>query len=123
MNYFINTLKNHYADFAGRASRSEYWFFALFQFITMVVLLILATLAGDSAVGKLFMVLYALAALAFFLPALSLAVRRLHDTDRSGWWFFIGFVPFVGTLILLVFMLLPSFPGQNRFGDVPKPLN
>lgn len=109
--YFINVLKNHYVDFNGRASRKQYWMFVLFYFILSLVVGIIGSILGDT-VNKILTVLLTLA---LFLPSLSIGVRRLHDTDRSGWWYLIAFVPFIGGLVLLVFMLLPGTEGANRF--------
>ncbi len=114
--YFIDVIKKHYVDFAGRATREQYWMYVLFNFIGAFVLAFLGGM--DNVIGTLFSVLYAVYALALLLPSLSIAVRRLHDTDKSGWWLLIGLVPFVGGIVLLVFMVLPSTPAANRFGDV-----
>jgi uncharacterized membrane protein YhaH (DUF805 family) len=59
-------------------------------------------------------------ALAMIIPSIAVAVRRLHDTDRTGWWCLIGFVPFIGAIVLLIFFVLDSTPGTNRFGPNPK---
>jgi uncharacterized membrane protein YhaH (DUF805 family) len=97
--------------YQGRASRSAYWWFALFSIIVFVVAAILM------AVLKSFgLVIDVIAYIGLFLTGLSLIVRRLHDTDRSGLWYFIAFVPFFGGIVLLVFTLLDGTPGPNRFG-------
>ena len=111
MKWFISVLQN-YAVFSGRARRSEYWFFILFAAIFAIpIALIDAFLTGG--------VLYMVYALGLWIPSLAVAVRRLHDTDRSGWWLLIALVPLVG-LVLLVFLCLDSTPGDNRFGANPK---
>ena len=97
----------------GRAGRPEFWWFALANFIVVVVLVILAQ------VSSLFYVLYVIYGLGVLLPEIGVAIRRLQDTDKSGWWILLAFVPFVGGLILLVFFCLEGTPGPNRYGEAP----
>lgn len=116
-----------YATFTGRASRSEYWWWVLVMAIVGAVFSVLALATsgptvnefgepvGPSGLGLVFFVIYGLWSLATFVPYLALVVRRLHDGNRSGFWIFIAFVPFVGGIILLVFMLLDSKPEGARF--------
>jgi uncharacterized membrane protein YhaH (DUF805 family) len=113
MNWYLEVLKN-YVGFSGRARRTEYWMFELFNIIAVVVLLILAL-----AVHAL-LFLYVLYGLAVLLPGLAVTFRRLHDTGRSAWWILIGLVPFVGPIVLLVFTCLPGTPGPNQYGPDPK---
>jgi uncharacterized membrane protein YhaH (DUF805 family) len=107
----ITTCFSKYVDFQGRAVRPEYWWWVLFIVIIVVVLQILAGI-----VGTLFSVLVGLFYLATLLPGLAVSVRRLHDTDRSGWWLLLAFIPIVGGLVLLYFMVQPGTQGPNRFG-------
>ena len=102
--------------YTGRASRSAYWWFALGELIAWIGVVILAVIFTAVHVAAIGILLYVLAGIAFFLIGLSLVVRRLHDQDKSGFWFFIAFVPFIGGIWLLVLMLLEGTPGQNRFG-------
>ena len=107
-----------YAQFTGRAGRSEFWWFQLFIMIISIPLYLLSFYAGYSGSQRLALVVTGLGVvmwLAFVLPSIAATIRRLHDTDRSGWWLLLGFVPFV-SLVLLVFPLLPGTPGGNRFG-------
>ncbi|GAA2248690.1 DUF805 domain-containing protein [Herbiconiux moechotypicola] len=116
-----------YGTFSGRASRSEYWWWYLISVIVNTVFNILAftlggygmqldgTYATPSAGAVVIFVLWGLWALAVIVPSLALLARRLHDTDRSAGWIFIGFVPFVGGIILLVFTLLAPVPAGARF--------
>ncbi|WP_425508381.1 DUF805 domain-containing protein [Stenotrophomonas sepilia] len=107
-----------YAQFTGRAGRSEFWWFQLFIMIISIPLYLLSFYAGYSGSQGLALVVTGLGVvmwLAFVLPSIAATIRRLHDTDRSGWWLLLGFVPFV-SLVLLVFLLLPGTPGGNRFG-------
>jgi len=95
--------------FNGRASRSAYWWFALFLFIIAIVLDIVGAAAGTKAIQYL-------VDLVIFVLSLALQVRRLHDTNRSGFWWFIAIIPIVGSIVLLVFNCLPGTPGPNKFG-------
>ena len=120
MKWFIEALTRKYATFAGRARRKEYWYFILFYCIALFVLVVIDLVAGtfsEEAEIGLFSGLFVLATI---VPSIAVTVRRLHDTDRSGWWILISFVPLVGALVLLVFMVLDSQPGANRFGENPK---
>jgi len=95
----IKTCFAKYADFNGRATRSEYWWFFLFVVLAGAIL----SMFGRPLAGVFY--------LATLLPWLAVAVRRLHDTDRSGWWLLVGFVPLVGTIVLLVFFTQKSTGG------------
>lgn len=110
----VSTCLHKYVVFTGRARRSEYWFFWLFCFVVSVAARLI-----DGAIGNNSFVIGLVAALGLFLPQLAAAIRRLHDTDRSGWFFLLAFIPLVGGIILLVFLCQDS-KGQNRFGDSPK---
>lgn len=105
----------NYVNFQDRSSRSAFWFWALFSFIVSTVFSVLSN--GDS--GSFFGILGSLAGLAMLLPGLSVAVRRLHDIDRSGWFILLGLIPLVGWIILLVYYVQPSSVGANRFGSAP----
>jgi uncharacterized membrane protein YhaH (DUF805 family) len=98
--------------FNGRASRSAYWWYALALLIVDVVLQIISGVAGSSALA----VLVSLILIVVGLSGLSVGIRRLHDTDKSGWWILIGLIPIIGTIILIVFLCTPGTPGPNRFG-------
>jgi uncharacterized membrane protein YhaH (DUF805 family) len=109
-----SALTENYANFNGRARRSAYWYFALFAFIVDVVAFII-----DQALGT-YPLVYGLAVLALLLPGLGLGVRRLHDTNRSGWLILLGIIPIVGAIILLVFFVGEGTPGDNQYGPDPK---
>ena len=100
-----------YAQFSGRSRRKEYWLFVLLCVIVGVVVM---------ALGEYGTIVSLLWNLAIFIPQLALAVRRLHDTGRSGWNLLWGLLPFIGGIILLVFMLQDSKPGPNQYGSNPK---
>ena len=120
MNWFLMALKN-YVGFSGRSRRSEYWYFTVFYLVIAIVLSVLdGILFGGSAVGKGTPVLSGLFMLAMLLPSIAVGIRRLHDTDRSGWWLLMGLVPLVGVIVLIVFFVQDSKPGDNRFGPNPK---
>lgn len=116
MHYYIDAMRN-YAVFAGRASRSQYWFFSLTLFIMLVVAMVIDQTVGDTTRDEPAGLLTAIVYLAHLLPAISVTVRRFHDTDRSGWWILAGLVPLIGQIALLVFMCSPSTPGANRYGN------
>jgi uncharacterized membrane protein YhaH (DUF805 family) len=103
-------------EYNGRASRSAYWWFALAELIGWVGVLILAAIFAAVHVPALSILLYLAAAVAAFLLSLSLTIRRLHDQDKSGFWYFIAFVPFIGGIWLLVLTVMEGTPGPNRFG-------
>lgn len=105
-------LTQKYFDLAGRARRSEYWWFELFSLIIQVVLALIDWRIGSQVIGDL-------ASLALLAPSVAVAVRRLHDTGRSGWWLLLVFLPIIGWIPLLVFQVQDS-QGPNRFGPSPK---
>ena len=119
MNSYVQVLKK-YADFSGRARRKEYWLFVLFNIIISCVLTVIDFMVGtyNQAVG--IGVLTGIYALAVVIPGIAVSVRRLHDTDRTGWWLLIVLVPIVGPIVLIVFMCIDGTPGTNRFGPSPK---
>lgn len=117
--YFLNVIKKHYADFAGRATRSEYWYFVLFQFLIGIAVSIVVSILG-SIIGEVAGLLSLVYSLALLIPGLAVGIRRLHDTGKSGWWLLIGLVPFVGFIILIVFMVQDSEADRNQYGPNPK---
>lgn len=132
MNWYIEVLKK-YVVFSGRASRSEYWYFVLFSTIISIILTIIdvamgsgsaeSTMGGadaEMAANVSMGLLGGIYSLAVFLPSLAVAVRRLHDTDHSGWWMFIALIPLIGVIVLLIFMVKDSTPSENEYGSNPK---
>jgi uncharacterized membrane protein YhaH (DUF805 family) len=118
----VNSVLRQYAIFRGRARRAEYWWFFLFTVLVSIVAGIIDAGLGtttQSGVG----LIGSVASLALLLPSLAVTVRRLHDTDRSGWWVLAFLIPIVGWVLWLVFMLSDSNPHQNRFGPSPKQFN
>ena len=119
MGWFIEALKK-YAVFGGRSRRGEYWFFTLFSLIITVVLSIIDRVTGtfDSSAGM--GLLSGIFSLAILIPSIAVSVRRLHDIDRTGWWFLLWLVPVIGVIVLLIFAVQDGTPGGNRFGPNPK---
>jgi uncharacterized membrane protein YhaH (DUF805 family) len=134
MEWMLLPLKR-YAQFSGRSRRKEYWMYALFLLIVAIVLGIIesilglgghAVLASETSssgafYGALFNrgILSNLFSLATFIPSLAVGVRRLHDTNRSGWWYLLIFVPLIGAIVLLVWFCTAGTSGPNNYGDDP----
>jgi uncharacterized membrane protein YhaH (DUF805 family) len=110
-----------YAVFRGRARRSEFWWFVAFQFLVVIAAAIVFGIVGSifGAASNFAQLGYSLVALSLFVPALAVAVRRLHDSGKSGWWYLIAFVP-LGGIVLLIFLCQDSQPSQNEWGPNPK---
>jgi uncharacterized membrane protein YhaH (DUF805 family) len=116
---------SNYRNFKGRARRSEYWLIQLFLVATNLAAAVidLALMDGDvdrfiaNGGGGIVGLIWILATI---VPALAVLIRRLHDTNRSGWWALIGFVPIVGTIAILIFTVTDSTQGENRYGASPK---
>lgn len=129
MKYLIAVFTEKYFDFNGRASRSEFWYAHLFYFIILIpgifiitfpVGFILGVLGASATVQGLTGLFIGIAVGLFAaIPFMALMVRRLHDVGKSGWWYFISLVPFVGIFILLYFLACKSEENENRFGPVP----
>lgn len=113
MNWYLGCWKK-YAEFSGRARRQEFWMFVLFNCLASVALGVVDGILGtNGGLGGLY-------SLAVLIPSLAVSVRRLHDTDRSGWWILVNIIPLIGCIIYLVFLCSDSKPGENRFGANPK---
>ncbi|ADB33652.1 protein of unknown function DUF805 [Kribbella flavida DSM 17836] len=118
MQWYVDVLKK-YAVFSGRARRKEYWMFTLVSVAVSVVLYALDRVIGTDY-GNNSGLLSGIYSVAVLIPALAVTWRRLHDTDRRGWWILIGLLPVIGTIALIVILALDSTPGDNRFGPNPK---
>lgn len=117
MNYYSICL-SRFADFSGRARRREYWTFVLVNCLIAMLLLILGLAFGeDSPASNIMVTIFYLIML---VPNLSVSVRRLHDIGKSGWYMFLSLIPLIGGLILLVWALMDSEPGENQYGKNPK---
>jgi uncharacterized membrane protein YhaH (DUF805 family) len=111
----VRTCFSKYANFTGRARRSEYWYFVLFQVIVTIVANGVDYMMGTGFIGGL-------VDLALILPSLAVAVRRLHDIDKAGWWVLIGIIPLVGWVFLIIWTCTKGTLGPNRFGADPLPM-
>ncbi len=115
----INTYKQalqKYGVFDGRANRPEYWWFVPFSNLISIVLISAAFVVSFA----IFIVLLVVYTLAVLLPSFGVTVRRLHDTGRSAWWLLVGFIPFIGGIVMVVLLALGSEAGENRYGPQPE---
>ncbi len=119
MNWYLEVLKK-YAVFEGRAGRQEYWFFILFNILISMALGYVDWLTGNINPETGLGILSGIYALGVMIPGMAVSVRRLHDTGRSGWWLLITFVPVIGAIVFLYFMVLDSNPEINEYGPSPK---
>ena len=119
MNWFLSALKK-YAVFSGRAQRAEYWYFILFYILIFIGLSFIDGMTGSFSAEAGIGLLGGLYSLALLIPSLAVGVRRLHDTGRTGWWLLIGLIPLIGAIVLLVFFVQDSAPGENAYGANPK---
>lgn len=123
--YYKKVVFENYANFKGRARRSEYWYFALangiISFLLIILGLIVGTILGDVVTGVIIgyglVMLYSLATL---LPGLGVVVRRLHDVGKSGWFYFVALIPLVGPIWILILFCTEGNYGPNQYGNDPK---
>lgn len=106
-------LTTNYCNFNGRSSRSEFWWYALFTFI-------LGAIIGFVFSGTIYTIVSGIINLGLLLPGLGLAVRRMHDIDKSGWWVLINLIPLVGSIIFIIWAVKDSQPIPNQYGPVPN---
>ncbi len=128
--YWMTLSLRRYADFSGRSRRLEYWMFTLGYVLAAIVIAGVAGMFGafsyDSDLSPadglpaLLLLLLGLLGLALIVPSIAVQVRRFHDQNRTGWLVLLSFIPYIGGLIVLVFMCLPGTPGPNRYGPDPK---
>lgn len=117
MNEFKAVIKN-YAGFSGRAVRREYWMFYL-VYLVIYAALAIASAVLPNALGSVFGILVLVFAIGLLVPSIAVGVRRLHDTDHSGWWLLIALVPLIGIFWLLYLLIIEGTPESNRFGPSP----
>jgi len=119
----VRSCLRKYGDFNGRAPRSEYWHWSLFIALLMLAgflaLALLDAILGDRVGTALIAVVAIIAGLGVLVPSIAVTVRRLHDTNSSGWWYLLSFIPYIGGLILFVWFCIKGTPGENRFGPDP----
>ncbi len=118
MDWYLKVLKNYFG-FSGRARRKEYWMFGLISAVISIALAIVDAVVSSGGESGI-CVLGLLYSIAVLIPSLGVSVRRLHDTNRSGWWLLIGLVPLLGAIALLVFVLTEGTRGDNTYGPDPK---
>ncbi|MFG1173797.1 DUF805 domain-containing protein [Erwiniaceae bacterium CAU 1747] len=119
MSWYISALKK-YAQFTGRSRRKEFWMFTLCNLIILAVLGILLVSSQPGIFHILVAIIMMIYTLAVLIPSIAVCVRRLHDTNRSGWFYLMNFIPLV-SIILLVFLCMPGTKGINNYGSDPKP--
>lgn len=125
----VKSAFSKYATFSGRAPRSEYWFFGLFNVLVSIGLLVVFGILGAIFMGDggflvgvaIAQVIYYIYCLAVFIPSIAVTVRRLHDINKSGWWWWIQLIPLAGVIVLLVFACTKGTDGENAYG--PDPLS
>lgn len=115
----IKTCFSKYVTFTGRARRSEFWYFYLFYFIVYVVAAVIDAIMTSSSDDPT-LVFKSIVCLAFFLPSLAVFMRRMHDIGKSGWWWLLGIIPIIGTIILIVWTCKDSSADENQYGPSPK---
>ncbi len=111
--WYLKCIKEKYADFDGRARRTEYWMFTLVNFIVYIAVVIVFSIIHLQKLAGLY-------GLATLVPTLAVGARRLHDTGKSAWLLLLGLIPFIGALVLLVFFVIEGDSGPNPFGPDPK---
>lgn len=118
--YFLNPMKK-YATFSGRASRKEFWMFTAAIIAIYIVSAIIGAILGAISIYLeiIISVLQGIFSLAIMIPTIAIGIRRLHDINKSGWMYLLNIIPFVGGIIVLIFMCLPGTVGPNRFGNDP----
>ncbi|MCG7561594.1 MULTISPECIES: DUF805 domain-containing protein [Pseudoalteromonas] len=116
---YLSVFKNYF-EFKGRARRKEYWVFILCSILVSVVLGLVDVTLGLYSEEAGLGLLSGLYALAIIIPSIALSVRRLHDTGRSGWWVLLSLIPLIGPIVLIVFYVMDSKPGENEYGPNPK---
>ena len=123
MNWFFFAIKNRYADFDGRASRQEFWMFNLFYLLFVIAISLLIIPFGNSETGlNIIFGIIVVYSLGLAIPIWAVTVRRLHDIGLSGWWSLLSFIPYLGTVVLLIMCCMDSKPGSNKYGNNPKGL-
>lgn len=119
MKYYLLALRR-YAEFRSRSNRSEYWYFALFNLLFAAVAITLDQLLGITYPNVWYGYIYTAYALTILIPQLAVSIRRLHDTNRSGWFMLLALIPFVGAIWLLVLFATKGTQGENQYGPDPN---
>ncbi len=119
MHWYVEVLRK-YTVFSGRARRKEYWIFVLVSGLVLLLLGLVDRMMGWMYADSGYGILNTAYSIAVFIPSIAVSIRRLHDSDHSGWWMLFVFVPLVGLIVLLVLLLRNGTKGDNRFGPDPK---
>ena len=119
MEWYLRVVKK-YAVFSGRSRRKEYWMFCLINTLISVALMVVDDTMGTALPGGSLGLTGSIYSLAVLVPMIAVTVRRLHDTNRSGGWILLLFIPVLGTLALFVFMVMDGNAGDNAYGPDPK---
>lgn len=120
MKWYLKVVCDNYANFTGRARREEYWMYTLFNSIFLIGIVAVSGVFVSITDTPAFMGLYLIYLLGIILPSLAVIVRRLHDVGKSGWFYFITLVPFVGPIWLFVLFVTEGDKGPNQYGPDPK---
>ena len=129
MEWYLKVMRDNYTNFNGRARRKEYWMYTLILTVLLIALMTIMfsalSLSDETGIetgpsGYLTVLLFFVFLVAHFIPSLALTVRRLHDTGKSGWWYLIVFVPYLGNFVIFIFTLIDGDEGENKYGPNPK---
>ncbi|WCO00919.1 DUF805 domain-containing protein [Psychroserpens ponticola] len=123
MEWYLKVVRDNYANFTGRARRQEYWMFVLFNFIFIIAVAMISGFLSSFLEAPIFMGLYIIYILGVIIPSLAVAVRRLHDTGKSGWYYLVSLIPFIGGIWLLILLATEGDVGPNAYGPDPKKPN
>tara|TARA_B100001971_G_C18102402_1_gene489613 strand:+ start:433 stop:840 length:408 start_codon:yes stop_codon:yes gene_type:complete len=123
MEWYLKVVRDNYANFEGRARRQEYWMFVLFNLIFIIAIALVSGVLAGLLDAPGFMFLYIIYVLAVFIPSLAVAVRRLHDVGKSGWFYLISLIPLIGGIWLFVLFVTEGDKGANQYGPDPKAPN
>ena len=113
MNWFLDVIKNKYAQFDGRARREEYWMYFLFYILIYIAISVVGYVLHMKFLATIF-------SLGLLIPTIAVAARRLHDINRSGWWQLLALIPIIGWIIVLIWYMTDSDSGSNQYGPNPK---
>jgi len=123
MEWFKKVVFENYANFSGRARRAEYWWYTLINILIMKALYILAFIGAAAEIPVITIIAVLLLfvySIATFIPSLAVAIRRLHDTNKSGWFLLLWLIPLLGAIIIFVFEVMDGDQGPNQYGPSPK---
>lgn len=123
IDWWKKVVLNNYANFNGRARRAEYWYYELANIIVLIPFYLIGIVGaanGSTGLSTIGLGIYGLVALGTFVPSLAVGVRRLHDINKSGWYYLIGLIPFIGAIILLVWFFTDGNRHENNYGEDPK---